>query len=105
MRITYKSIIGKHILVGITVLNNNDEVVSSFELHGIIEYAQKNDKISIRLKNNDLNLETDENGYYNLPPDLSAISVAGEGIYTLHFNGEKVENPDLLASWDVVQPE
>lgn len=29
---------------------------------------------------------------------------ADPGTYTLHMSGEKIENPDLLATWTITQP-
>jgi len=106
MKINFQSILGKHILIGITLLNENQEIIDKFQFHGIIEYAKKDEMIGVRsnTKIDKYPVIKDENGLYILPPDLNAINTAVNGIYTLHSTGEKVENPDLVASWTITTP-
>jgi len=40
-----------------------------------------------------------------MPPLLQAISDAKPGTYTLSGTGEDIENPDLLATWQVRAPQ
>jgi hypothetical protein len=46
-----------------------------------------------------------DGGSWKTPPLLQAISPAKPGIYTLKGTGENVENPDLLATWRVQEPQ
>jgi hypothetical protein len=103
---TFKSIIGKHILVGITGFNSNGKEIYEFELHGHIVYARRGDKISFRVESNPVPSQITLNSdyIYSIPPDLSRIETAPEGIYTLKSTGEKIASPDLLASWSITAP-
>jgi hypothetical protein len=40
-----------------------------------------------------------------MPPDLTAMSAASPGIYTLRGTLEEVEDPDLVATWSVREPD
>ncbi len=89
--------LGKYILVGITYLDHEGNEIRRMQLHGVVEKAAP-DGITVSLRGA-------RNGEsWNMPPDLRAISAAGTGIYTLHSTGERVENPDLLASWTIHEP-
>ena len=87
-------LIGKHLLVGVTVLGPNDEVVEQREYHGWIELAEEGRGIAIR-RNDTATLEW-------LPPDLEALQPAAPGTYTLRSSGEVVIDPDLVTTWTVV---
>lgn len=89
--------LGKYILVGITYLDHEGHETRREQVHGVIEKAAP-DGITISLRGA-------HNGQsWNMPPDLRPISRAGIGIYTLRSTGERVENPDLLASWTIQEP-
>ena len=89
--------LGKYILVGITYLDHEGNEMHRKQVHGVVEKAAP-DGITISLRG----VHNGES--WNMPPDLRAISTAGIGIYTLHSTGERVENPDLLASWAIHEP-
>ena len=42
---------------------------------------------------------------WNMPPDLTAISAASPGIYTLRGTLEEFEDPDLVATWSIREPD
>lgn len=89
MEITYKSIIGKILLVGITYEDKDGNVKERKQFWGTVTAADKK-KILIEQKNGEI---------FSLPPDLSAIKPAPEGEYRLHSTGEVVVNPDFLSTW------
>jgi hypothetical protein len=89
--------LGKYILVGLTYLDHEGKEIRRVQLHGVIEKAAL-DGIKIRLHG-----QHDAQSW-TMPPDLRAIRPARPGIYTLHGTGERVENPDLLATWTIHKP-
>jgi hypothetical protein len=103
MKINFKNVIGKHILVGITGYDEKGNKIYSFELHGTVIYAKKGDRISIKVESDPVPSEIilNEDSIYSIPPDVSGMDLAPEGIYTLKSTGEKFVDPDLLASWSV----
>ncbi|MDR3352465.1 MAG: hypothetical protein LBO00_05575 [Zoogloeaceae bacterium] len=91
-----KSIIGKHLLVGVTRKNHQGEVVSLEQFHGEIIRASQEEGIVIRLAGS-----ADE---WSMPPDLSNLEPAPPGNYRLKASGEVVVNPDFLSTWAVTMP-
>ncbi len=86
--------LGKHALVGITVLDEQGNEVEQFQVHGeIISIAEV---LTLQVAG------TTE--VCTLPPDLDAFEPAPPGHYKLSSTGEVVVNPDLLATWTVRQP-
>ena len=84
--------IGKHLLFGITYLNDNESVESQIQSHGTITEITE---FIIRVKL----YKTDE--YFDLPSDLDALKEAKPGEYKLRQTGEIVKDPDLISSWTV----
>jgi hypothetical protein len=41
---------------------------------------------------------------WNMPPDLDSISLAKPGRYSLHSTGELIEDPDLVSTWRITEP-
>jgi hypothetical protein len=39
-----------------------------------------------------------------MPPDFRSVRAATPGTYTLTSTGELVEDPDLLATWNITKP-
>lgn len=77
----------KTILVGITYLDSNEQLLRQEQFCGII--TSSNDSVvEIKLKNSDVR---------RIPNDL--ILDAPRGTYECVANGEIVKNPDYLASW------
>jgi len=91
-----EGIIGKHILVGVTRLDHQDEVISREQFHGEIIRANREEGIIIRLAGS-----TEERW---VPPDLSQLDPAPPGKYRLKVSGELVVDPDLLATWTFYPP-
>lgn len=90
------NLIGKHIIIGITIIDYKDDLVEQFQLHGNIIRINQETGVVVKLHNSDEE--------YTLPPDLSAIQEAPEGEYCFKLTGEVVVNPDLMTSWTIHQP-
>jgi hypothetical protein len=91
-----KSIIGKHLLVGVTHRNHKDEITDIEQFHGEIIRAHWKEGIVLRL--------SDSAEECKVPPDLSRLEPAEPGNYTLKGSGEVVVNPDFLSTWTVYPP-
>lgn len=84
--------IGKHVLIGLTYLDNNDEVIRKEQKHGLIVSAD-DEGVNVRLSKSREEIW--------LPPHREAYEEAAEGEYRLRATGEVVVDPDLLCKWTV----
>lgn len=91
-----KTIIGKHLLVGVTHCNHNEEVTGIEQFHGEIVRASREEGVVLRLSG------SGEERW--VPPDLSRLQPAAPGNYKLKGTGEIVVDPDLLSMWTVYPP-
>lgn len=91
--ITAGELLGKRVLVGITRVDQNDEVVSREELHGRV--TEIGNSIHVRLSSGE---------DYKLPPDTNAFYPAAPGEYRLRTTGEVVVDPDFLSIWTIHPP-
>lgn len=91
-----KTIIGKHLLVGVTHRNRNEEVTGLEQFHGEIIRASREEGIILRLSG------SGEERW--VPPDLSRLEPAAPGNYRLKDTGEVVVDPDFLSMWTVYPP-
>jgi len=89
--------LGKYILVGVTYRDHQGRETRHAQFHGVIEKVSP-DGITVSLRG------VHEGQSWTMPPDLRAISSAGPGVYNLRSTGERVENPDLLATWTIQDP-
>lgn len=86
------SLINKVILVGITVLDENEELITQIQVYGpVIRVSAE----GIVIKRNITATE------FSIPPDFEHIIEAEEGEYRLRSSGEVVINPDYISSWIV----
>ena len=90
MKITNENIIGKTILLGMTYLDKEENVLNRTQFCGTV----------VRANDQEIVIEKDKEEFY-LPPDLSSIRVAPEGEYKLRSTGEIIVNPNLLTTWTV----
>lgn len=112
MKLTFKNIVGKTILVGVTFLENDGDFVSMIQFSGHIVSADKHKGIVIASENlkevigliPETSLKSSEDTYA-LPPDLSSLQIAPEGEYRLKSTGEVFINPDFLTTWKLTAPE
>jgi hypothetical protein len=90
------SYIGKHLLVGMTYLDHNEQLLEQKQFHGDIVRINDHEGIVIRFR--------DSGNEYKLPPDIESLKLAPEGEYRLRATGEVVVNPDLMTSWTLTKP-
>ena len=93
MKITFKYLIGKTILVGLTYLDSDGSELEKIQFHGVVLRADKDEGIVIKKANS--------GEEFILPPDLNSIVKANPGEYCLHSSGEIVVNPELLTTWTI----
>lgn len=92
--IEVNQLIGKTIIIGITRVDANDELIEQIQMHGVIS--------EITAKNISIRLSTGKD--YNLPPDCSSIKKAPPGEYRFRSTGETVVNPDYMTTWTIHAP-
>lgn len=91
-----RKLLRRQIIVGVTVLSADDELIEQKQLHGEIVIVDERRGIAIR--------QEPGGALYWLPPHLSAIQPAPPGTYRLRSTGEEVVDPDLLTTWTVRRP-
>lgn len=93
-----ESLVGQYVLIGITYLDPDGNVVRKSQIHGTIVAASQSDGVGIELKGTRLG------EMFYLPPDLRAFEPATPGDYSLKSTKEIVTDPDLLSTWTIKQP-
>lgn len=83
--------VGKHVLIGLTYLNDDFKVDHQEQHHGSLLQADLKDGVEI--------WENDSTKILTLPPDLRVWERARRGIYTLRSTGEEVTNLDYISTW------
>lgn len=86
------SLKGKVFLIGLTIINNNHEVVEQYQTHGI--FHQLTDSGLIRIKRKDGSI-------FQLPYDNDAIKSLEKGEYRERSTGEIIKDPDFLMTWEI----
>ena len=94
---TFADLIGKVILIGVTYVDQEEQVLERKQWWGVIESASADDGIRVNLKNS--------SDPCVLPPDLNAIRRAASGEYRLKESNEVIRDPDFLTTWTCVEPE
>ena len=89
--------IGKVVLVGVTMLNRNDEVLSQEQYFGTILRINEEDGLII--------CRADTGAEMWLPPALEHYEPADLGEYRLRSTGHVVTNPDYLATFNCYPPD
>jgi hypothetical protein len=84
-------LLGKHLLVGLTYLNDDGTVDRLEQLHGEV----------VRADEEGVSIELASGGFYWLPPDLRSFRQAAPGEYRLRSTGEVVIDPDYITDWTV----
>jgi hypothetical protein len=90
-------LIGKVVLVGVTVENRRGEVTREEQYCGVVVSATRNNGVRVALKGKQ------EGTYKMLPPDTSVYERAEKGSYRMRSTGEVVEDPDYTCIWRVIQ--
>jgi hypothetical protein len=92
------NLIGKLVLVGLTYLDAQGELLNQQQFSGRITRANQASGILLRLEGNRLGEE------YNLPPDTSSLRQASLGEYRLYSTEEIVLNPDFTVMYTIQRP-
>ncbi|PHY22848.1 hypothetical protein [Caulobacter sp. BP25] len=87
------SLIGKTLLMNLTFLDDDGEVVERQQFFGVVIDADEGEGITLDL------LGEHDGDTYTLPPQTSAIKAAEAGVISLA--GDK---PDFVASWIIHGP-
>lgn len=95
----WSDLVGKRVLVGITILDFRGNVRAREQVHGRIDVADPNRGILIELHGSGAGKN------YSLPPDLRSFEYAPPGEYRLRSTGEVVKDPDFLTTWIIDQPD
>jgi hypothetical protein len=88
-----RSMVGKRIIVGVTLLSPAGELVERRQLVGVVT--------TIHAQSIEITLE--DGTTYQMPPDCSGIEEAGPGDYRLGDSGQTVVDPDFTCAW-TMQP-
>jgi hypothetical protein len=92
-------LVGKYVLVGIThVAADGHTVTGHDQYHGRIESADQEKGIEMACEGEWAGQKI------MLPPDLAAFFRAEPGEYRLKSSSDVVIDPDVLASWSIVEP-
>jgi hypothetical protein len=92
-------LIGKYILVGITRYAADGKTVKSLaQYHGRIVGADEKHGLKIECEG------VWSGKTMGLPPDLRPIKPARSGEYRLKSTGEVIADPDIVATWSIVEP-
>jgi hypothetical protein len=85
-------LINKVLLIGITVLDEKDELIKQIQVYGSIVQANADGIVILR---------KETNTEFSIPPDFDNINEAELGDYHLRSTGEIVVDPDYISSWTV----
>ena len=85
-------LIGKHLLIGITFLDEQGDAVEQNQVHGRIDRIV-DDMLDI--------IRADTGAKFTIPFAPHTIKPASAGEYRLRTTGEVVVDPDLISTWTV----
>lgn len=94
-----RELIGKYVLVGITVQDKRGEFKRREQFHGRVVSADERSGIVLSL----LGLRAGE--IKTLPPMTEVFEPARRGTYSLKDSDEDVVDPDFLCTWKLTQPD
>jgi hypothetical protein len=90
-----RSLVGKTVLIGITRLDHDDELIEKTEKFGRIASVDPQSGIKV---------DVGEPELFILPPTPENFNEARPGLYRLRSTGETVEDPDLTTIWTIKEP-
>lgn len=91
------ALVGKHIIIGLTVHDRQDNPVDHIQLHGDIVRVNEAEGVVVQLHPSGVE--------YQMPAVFAAYEEAPPGDYQFAATGEVVSNPDLMTTWVVYEPE
>jgi len=90
-------LVGKYVLVGVTVEDRRGQFRRQEEFHGTVVSADSSAGITLALRGRrDSEMKV-------LPPATNVFRPAEPGIYKLRSSGEEVLDPDFTAIWLLVE--
>jgi hypothetical protein len=89
------SLVGKTVLIGITRLDHDDELIEKTEKFGRIVSVDQHSGIKV---------DVGEPELFTLPPTPENFNDARPGVYRLRSTGETIEDPDLTTIWTIKEP-
>ena len=93
------TMIGKRVLVGITVEDRRGQLKRQEQFHGVVVAASRESGIQLELQG----ARAGESKW--LPPATNFYERAAPGIYKLRGTGESVSDPDYTCTWRLIQPD
>lgn len=90
--------LGKYVLITLTYYDEEGDVVTQQQVHGIIVKADRARGFAVALQG------VWEGETMWLPPDVRGFSPARRGEYRLHTTSEIIYDPDLLSTWEITRP-
>jgi hypothetical protein len=94
-----KRLVGKYVLIGITVQDRHGALKRHKQFHGTVLSADAESGIKVALKG----VREGEEEW--LPPATIVFKPAEPGVYRLRNTDEAVTDPDFTASWLLTQPD
>jgi hypothetical protein len=91
-QISHHTLIGKLVIIGISFYDSNDDLIDTFQTHGIIE---KSDNIEL------LRIIKKDNHIFQLPFDPDTIQKAPLGKYSEKHSSTIITNPDYMILWNI----
>ncbi len=88
----FEEYIGKQILIGLSFIDENDELVEQYQTHGCIKAIEPDGMMRI---------DRDILPIFTIPFDEESISKANPGVYRERSTGIEIENPDYTTSWSI----
>jgi hypothetical protein len=85
--------VGRRLLVGLTILDENEQPLQRVEVHGTVSSATEGGFLEIQ--------RADGRGVFRLPFEPESLTAAAPGEYTLRSTGEVVTDPDFTTVWSV----
>jgi len=91
-QISHNALIGKLVIIGISFFDSNDDLIDTFQTHGIVEKSDNHELLRIRKK---------DNGIFQLPFDPDTIQEAPSGKYSEKHSSTIITNPDYMILWSI----
>ncbi|MDD4239554.1 MAG: hypothetical protein PHT62_13535 [Desulfotomaculaceae bacterium] len=90
-----KSLIGKNVVIGLSYIDNDDNMIDQEQLYGdILNFNERVVVVKIRSTGNEM----------TLPPVVDAYTEAPKGEYRNNKTGEVITDPDLTVAWTIRIP-
>jgi hypothetical protein len=84
----------KVILIGLTFLDKEGNLIEQYQTHGIIEEITKRSIIRVK---------RDDGSIFQVPFEEEAIQTAKPGEYRERSTGTIIRDPDYITSWSVTK--